>query len=295
MAEPRPRGRQLITTDHDLAGQVALVTGAGRPRGIGQGIALALAARGADVVVTDIRTGGLKSRGERSDGSDRVSGGLKSLVRAIQAQGTRGLALVGDIGLASDTERLVADALGTFGRIDILVNNAAAPRANDRVPVASLDESDWNRVISTNLTGTFLVTRAVLRHMLARGGGGRIISLSSTSGKVGAANEAAYSATKFGIIGFTQSTSREVASAGITVNAVCPGLIETDRVLGRIREEYPDLDLEVARRDRVLRTVPVGRIGSPSDVANLVVFLASPASSFITGQAYNVCGGEVMH
>jgi NAD(P)-dependent dehydrogenase (short-subunit alcohol dehydrogenase family) len=277
----------------DLQGNVAIVTGAGRPGGIGRAIARSLAAHGADVVVTDIHADGLVSSGEPRRGPK--SGGLSDAVAAIEETGRRALAVVGDVGSVEDVDRIVDGTLEAFGRIDILVNNAGAARTTDRVPVIELGVEDWNRVLSANLTGTFLMTRAVLSHMVQRSGGGRVINISSTSGKTGDAREAAYCASKFGVIGFTQAVSREVGAHGITVNAICPGLIETERVIGRLHEEYPDETLSEAVRRRVAKTVPVARIGTPADVANLVTFLAGPESGFINGQSYNVCGGEVMH
>lgn len=158
-----------------------------------------------------------------------------------------------------------------------------------------VDDASWDRVIAVNLRGTFLCTRAVLRDMLRRNEGGCIINIWSMNGKIGTARRAAYCASKFGIIGLTQSVAQEVARYGIRVNGVCPGYVDTARADSSVQRDYPGLDLAAAKAQRAEALVPLGRLALAEDVANVVHFLASPAASHITGQAYNVCGGVIMH
>lgn len=279
-----------------LDGKVAMVTGTARVRGIGRASALALAREGADLVITDIRSEGQRNAGEQGQDEQRLGWrGIESLAAEIEGLGRRVLPLTGDVSQAADVERMVDEALRTFGRIDVLLNNAAAPQGGDRLPIWEVEDSWWDLVIAVNLRGTFLCTRAVVRDMLRRNEGGRIISISSINGKMGSARRAAYCASKFGIIGFTQAVALEVAPHGITVNAVCPGSTDTARADSSVGRDYPGLDLEAAKRRKVEALIPLGRMGQAEDVANVVAFLASPAASYITGQAYNVSGGRVMH
>ncbi|MQF82269.1 MAG: SDR family oxidoreductase, partial [SAR202 cluster bacterium] len=186
-----------------------------------------------------------------------------------------------------------------FGKIDILVNNAGAPAGPDRVPVVDLEEDVWDQVLSVNLKGTFLMSQAVSRHMIQRGGGGKIINMSSVSGKKGAARFAAYCSSKFGVIGFTQSLALEMAEHNVTVNAICPSLIETERVYGMASalkpgpetstEEWRDVMVERAGASN-----PLGRIGQAQDVADVAAFLASSQADYLTGLAINVAGGSHM-
>jgi len=194
---------------------------------------------------------------------------------------------------------LVEGTLLKFGKIDILVNNAGAPAGPDRVPVVDLEEDVWDQVLSVNLKGTFLMSQAVSRHMIQRGGGGKIINMSSVSGKKGAARFAAYCSSKFGVIGFTQSLALEMAEHNVTVNAICPSLIETERVYGMASalkpgpetstEEWRDVMVERAGASN-----PLGRIGQAQDVADVAAFLASSQADYLTGLAINVAGGSHM-
>ena len=277
----------------EFAGRVVLVTGCARARGIGRAIAVAFARAGADVVVTDVAAGG--TRNENEEGLEQIRlgwKGLDSLAGEIKSLGRRVLTLVGDVSRVADAERFIADAIAQFGRIDVLVNNAAAPHGADRRLLWEIPEEAWDLVIDVNLKGTFLMSRAVIPHMLKRGSG-RIISMASVSGKRGTARRGAYTASKFGVIGLTQVMAQELGAQGITVNAICPGSVDTSR-----RESTSRRERALAERDPnapVLSLPPTGRVARPDDIARLALFFASEASDHITGQAWNVDGGTVMH
>ena len=272
MAEPTP-----------LAGKVAIVTGAGRYRGIGRHIALALARHGADVAVT-----GSGRPPETFPEEEQKLGwrDVESVAGEVRALGRRALPLAVDVRKAEDARRLVEETVRAFGRIDILVNNAAAGRGRDRVPLIDLEESEWRRVLSVNLDGVFLVTREVGRYLVQQGQGGRIINISSIAGRQGMPNFGAYAVTKAGVILFTQVLAAELAPHGINVNCVCPGLIDTYRM--------EDVTRPGPVRDAVLRTIPLGREGEPEEVGELVAFLAGPDAGYIHGQTINIDGGRVM-
>jgi len=246
----------------DLSGKVALVTGASR--GIGRAIATTLASAGASVVVN-----------YRSNDA-----AAQAVVAEITGADGKALAVQADVGRADEVERLVKATLDTYGRLDVLVNNAGITR--DTL-LLRMKEEDFDAVLATNLRSVFLCTKAALR-TLTRQRAGRIINITSVVGLMGNAGQANYAAAKAGIIGFTKSTAREIASRGITVNAVAPGFIET---------ELTDTLGDEARK-AVLDDIPLGRLGQPHDVAALVCFLASDAAAYITGQTFTVDGGMVM-
>ncbi|HZM46744.1 MAG TPA: SDR family NAD(P)-dependent oxidoreductase [Burkholderiales bacterium] len=277
----------------EFDGKIVLITGCGRARGIGRAIAVAFARSGADVVVTDLAAGGTRNENDEGLEEKRIGWkGLESLAGEIQALGRRVLTLVGDVSRATDAERFVADALAQFGRIDVLVNNAAAPHGADRRLLWEVPEEAWDLVIDVNLKGTFLMNRAVIPHMLSRGSG-RIINMASVSGKRGTARRGAYTASKFGIIGLTQAMAQELGAHGITVNAICPGSVDTSR-----RESTSRRERALIERDPnapVLGLPPTGRVARTDDIARLALFFASEQSDHITGQAWNVDGGTVMH
>ncbi len=241
----------------DLSGRVAIVTGSGQ--GIGQAIALKLAEVGATVVVNDI-----------AESAQRVA----EEIRAINRQS---LAVLADVSSSPDVARLVETTVNTYGKVDILVNNAGILR--DRL-VVRMSDDDWDRVLNVNLKGVFLCTRAVLKHMVEQRWG-RIISISSIVGMTGNRGQANYASAKAGIIGFTRTIAKEMASRGITANAIAPGFIETDMIQG----------LNESQRQEFIAHVPLGYLGSPRDVAEAVAFLASEEARYITGQVLNVDGG----
>ena len=271
---------------YDLRGKVALVTGAAGAAGLGRAIALRLAREGADLVVNDLS----EEAGIRT--------GLPKVVEEIKALGQSALAVYADVTRADQVDKMVEQALERFGRIDILVNNAGAPAGADRVPVVDLEEEAFDLVLDVNLKGTFLCCRAVARHMLQRGGGGTIINISSTSGKHGVARFAAYCASKFAVRGFTQSLARELGPHGITVYAICPGLLATERIDDMAAALAPDgvdpADHRAQMIAHAIENVPLGRMLDTEDVARVAAFLASNESDFMTGASLTVDGGMHM-
>ncbi len=277
-----------------LEGKVAMVTGSGGERGFGRAIARRLAAEGADLVLTDVAPAGTRVVATKPAGGWR---GLDAVADEVRQAGRRAVTALVDVRAADQIQRAVDLADRTFGRIDILVNNAAAPPGADRVPVVELPEEAWHVVLETNLTGTYLCSKAVAGLMVARGTPGRIVNMSSNCGKVGYARLAAYCASKFGVIGLTQALAMELAPHRITVNAICPGSADTDRLdfLGRRADGSYDPALHArALADRAAQ-IPLGRVASAEDVAELAAFLGSDASAYVTGQAINLAGGTVMH
>lgn len=266
----------------ELENQVAIVTGAGRMRGIGRAAALALARSGCDVVLTG--TG----RDPTTFPDDEKQAGwrdIESVAEEVRTMGKRALPLVLHVADAHQVDDMVQQAINTLGRVDILVNNAASPRGADRVPVAELSEDLFRRVMEIKVMGTFLCSRAVARHLVDQGQGGSIVNVSSTAGRRGLANTAAYCAANFAVHGFTQSLALELAPYQVRVNAVCPGLIDTER------NEFLKQD---DRWDRQVRRIPLGHVGAAADIGEAIRFLCSPGAAFITGEYININGGAVM-
>ncbi len=277
-----------------LEGKVAFLTGSGGEHGFGRAIARRLAAEGAEVVLTDVAPQGTRVVPTKPESG---WGGLEAVAAEVRARGRRALTALVDVRSAAQIDAAVERALGTFGRIDVLVNNAAAPPGPDRVPVVELPESAWETVLEVNLEGSYLCAKAVAATMLRLGIRGRIINMASNCGKVGYPRLAAYCASKFGLIGLTQALAMELAPAGITVNAICPGAADTDRLdyLGRRPDGSFDPALREVEVKRRAESIPLGRVATPEDVAEVTAFLASDAAEYVTGQAINVAGGAVMH
>ena len=265
--------------------KVALVTGASGERGLGRAIALKFAEQGASLVVSDLFN-------NESD----TWGGLAAVVEEITSIGQEAISRTADVTDSSAVDGLVEAAIARFGRVDILVNNAGAPAGPDRVPVVDLPEDVFDQIMAVNVRGTFLMSRAVARHMTERPGGGKIINMSSLSGLRGKGKFAAYCASKFAIIGFTQSLAHELGQHGVNVNAICPGLIDNDRVYDMATALRPD-DVSVEEFhdymvERGSSSNPMGRLGTPDDVASAALWLASDESSYVSGESIRVTGGD---
>ena len=281
----------------ELEGKVALVTGAGGMRGVGRATALKLARQGADLVLTDVRreVADLPPAEVRTEWQ-----GIDSVAEEVGELGRRCLPLYCDLGHIDQIRNMVTQAIDHFGRIDILVNNARAIIGRDKVPVTELAPEVWDHFLSINTTAVFLCTQLVGREMVRQGTGGRIINIASNAGKQASAMGAAYSASKFAVLGLTQASALDLAQYNITVNAVCPGPIDSGRLSYWERDlaEERGITLEEFREQIVEeagRRTPLGRVAEAEDVANMVAFLASDDASFITGQAYNVNGGLLFH
>lgn len=268
----------------ELAGKVAIITGAGRLRGIGRATAVALARMGANIVPT-----GTGRTPETYPPDERAAGwrDVESTAEQVRALGSKALPLTGDVSKSEDVARMVQATLHEFGRIDILVNNAAFPRGEDRVTVDRLDEAVWRRVLDIKVTGAFLFSKATAPLMIKQGQGGRIINISSIAGKRGAAAAPAYSTANFAVQGFTQSLAQWLAPHRISCNAICPGVTDTARMddLGYPRSQ---------RWEQTLARIPMRRAATDDEIAGVIAFLCSPAGEYITGQSINVDGGMVM-
>ncbi len=246
----------------DLTGRSAVITGGSR--GIGRAIVLRLATQGADITFS--------YKGNTAAAEETVA--------AVEALGRRAIAHQGDVTDPAAAEALVKTALEAYGKVDILVNNAGVTR-DDLIMRMSLD--NWREVLETNLFGAFYAIKAVTRPML-KARSGRIISITSVSGQAGQTGQANYSAAKAGLIGLTKATARELASRGITANAVAPGFVLTE-----LTQDLPE-----ALQAQITAATPLGRFGTTEEVANAVAFLASDEAAYITGQVLAVDGGLVM-
>jgi 3-oxoacyl-[acyl-carrier protein] reductase len=245
-----------------LKGKTAVITGSGR--GLGKSIALKLASMGANIVLNDIV----------------VSDAIDATAEEFKAAGYNVVVTKGDVRNAEDVKLMVKTAVDTFGSLDILVNNAGVTKDK---PLAMMSEEEWDLVLGINLKGAFLCTKACGKQMIKQKGG-KIVNIASVSGVYGNAGQANYSSSKAGLIGLTKTTAKEFASRNITCNAVAPGIIQS-----KMTDVLPD---EV--KQNYLKNIALGRFGTPEDVANVVAFLASPDSNYVTGQVIDIDGGLVM-
>jgi NAD(P)-dependent dehydrogenase (short-subunit alcohol dehydrogenase family) len=268
--------------------RVALITGCGKPIGIGNSTARALAAKGVAVVVSDLRPTGVANEFNAPEDTDVNWGGVDTLVEQIRAAGGTASATLGDVSREEDAGRMVAEVIAQYGRLDILVNNAGAPQGADRNEIENVPVAAWDLTMGVNAKGAFLMSRAAVPHM-RRAKWGRIVSVSSKAAFRPGAKRATYAASKAAIVGFTKSLALDLAPFGITVNAVCPGPIRTSRAISTNRREYGD-NLEIGFRERA-KAIPVGRFGEPDEIASMIAYLASDDAAFVTGQAIGVDGG----
>lgn len=257
---------------HRFAEKVVLVTGASR--GIGRAIAEAFLESGAKVALCA-----------------RTVPELESLADAWNQGRRRALALECDVTSRESVERAIQDLSASWGTLDIVINNAGI---SGRTPIDEDAHELWQQILDVNLTGSYLVSRSALELMTS--GGGRIINMSSVLGRFGVAGYAAYCTSKHGIVGFTRALALELAPRGITVNAICPGWVETDMADKGIRETAEVLGVTPDEfRDQAIAGVPLKRFLDPKEVANLTLYLSSEDASAITGQTYNICGGQIMN
>lgn len=274
-----------------LDASVAIVTGAARHRGIGRGIARGLAERGANIVAV-----GSPRPPERYPEDERAIGwrGSASVAAEMEALGAKAIGIDADLTRASEADRIVAETLAKFGRIDVLVNNAGLGIAGER-NLWEIDDQEWYDVVDVNLNAVYLLTSRVMRNMVEANAGGRIINISSAAGRIGVPQYGAYCATKFAVIGLTQMLAIEAAPHRITVNCVAPGSVDTDMMDGTFAHMATRFHSEPdAMKQAVVRSILLGRQGRPDDIANAVAFFASEDASWITGQTLNVTGGTPM-
>ena len=270
----------------DLSGKVAIVTGAGRYRGIGRDTALALARAGADVAVT-----GTGRPPDTFPDDEKAMGwrDIDSVADEIRAIGRRAATIVADLGDPAQARGIVEQTVAELGSVDILVNNAAYAMAGDRVPVVELDDDIWHRVLDIKVHGSYYASKAAAQAMIRQGTGGSIVMVSSIAGKIHPRNFAAYVVANMSLQGLTGSLSKELGDYNINVNTVCPGVIDTSRWDNK-RDNTP-----TGREDweRLESNIPMGRPGTGTDVASTIVFLCSDEAHWISGQSINIDGGQV--
>ena len=289
--QPAPAAKIPPMKNYDLSGKVALVTGAGRPRGLGEGIANRLAECGCSVLVTDLGTSPSEHMPDQHIGA---TDSMNAVVQGIRDQGGEADAWPLDVRDESQVESAVARAVERFGRLDILVNNAGIGYLI--AACTELPEDKWDAVLDVNLKGPFLCTKHAARQMIKQGEGGRVINIASQAAKSSFPHMAAYTASKHGLVGLTRTCAMELGPHGITVNAVCPNHVTTG--LGATQNDYFSnhfgLTLEQYLQNMRARN-PMRREGKVTDTANAVAFLCSEQAVYINGDSLNVTGGEEMH
>lgn len=273
----------------DLEGKTVIITGVGRPRGIGRASALRFAQEGAKLVLADLGAGD-----SHMGDIDGVSPDLDAVAQEVSAMGGDAIAVATDVSDEAQVEALVAAAVDRFGRVDTMVANAAI-LAGKGDPLEVPHEA-YMRVLSVNLAGVFLSARVAARQMKKQGGGGSIVTVGSRASRRGSADSAAYCSAKFGVIGLTQSLAMALAGDGIRVNCVCPGAVDTEMYVGVTNElaDREGVDFEAARA-KLGSLIPLGRLTTAEDIAKAIVWFASDETSHVTGQAFNVNGGSWMN
>lgn len=264
-----------------LEGSVAVITGAGRMRSIGRGIAQALAAGGCDIVVT-----GSGRSPEHYPEEEKAAGwrDIESVADEVRTMGRRALAVVSDVSDIDSVSQLADQVLAELGRVDFIINNAGAARAGDRAAVVDVSPEVWRNVINVNLNGTFYMSQVFGRKLIEQGEGGAIINISSIGGKLMAPTTAAYAASKAGIHALTCAMSGEMGAHGVRVNAICPGIVMTSRLDDLSEEQWAGI---------VDSYIPLKRAGDPADIGNMVAYLCSEQGNWISGQLYSVDGGQL--
>ncbi len=272
-----------------LAGKVAIVTGAGRMRGIGRAIALRLAKDGADVVVSALARTSEEMPTQEREASWR---GEQSVADEIATTGGRSLALDVDVTRPAAVQAMVRRTVKELGRIDILVNNAGLALVSGKKNLWETEDEEWHREIDVNLNGVYHCCKAVAKVLVDQKEGGRIINISSLAGRVAQPQYGGYTPAKFAVIGLSQMLALELAPYNVTVNALCPGSTDTDMMDGTFRRtgERMGVPFEMVK-EGVKRFVPLGRQAEPAEIASVVSYLASPAAEYITGQSISVDGG----
>lgn len=274
----------------DLAGKVAVVTGVGRPRGIGRATALRLAQEGAKVVLADLG----KDMSQVASDIRGVTPDLAQVAAEVEEAGAEVLAIPTDVSRPEEVNALLQGAVDHFGGVDIMVCNAAILADRNADPL-ELPEAIFARVLAVNLTGTFLCAQAAARHMIQRGHGGKIITIGSRAARRGMPNLIAYSSSKFGVIGLTQSLALALAPHGIRVNCVCPGAVDTDMATEGQEIQAASLGTSLqALKSQLAQNIPLARLTVADDLAKAIVWFASAESDHLTGQALNVNGGSLM-
>jgi NAD(P)-dependent dehydrogenase (short-subunit alcohol dehydrogenase family) len=271
--------------------RVALVTGCGKRDGIGAAVARALSRAGHILVVVDLQPAGVRDAHEPARAADPEWGGLSSLVAELEAAGGKASSATGDISNEADVARIVGHAIETYGRLDVLVNNAGAPLSLGHGDVEAVTADDWDRVFAINVRGTFLMCRAAAPHM-RRQNWGRIINIASIAGRTGSKANSTYAASKAAVIGLSHSMALDLGPAHVTVNAILPGFILTSRSLSGMSKRLGQADIDDATIAKSTPVVPLGRAGTPDDIAGTVAFLASDAAAYTTGQSFVIDGGS---
>jgi len=269
----------------ELKGKTAIITGAGKRAGLGAAMARRLAAEGVNLVLADLGTGAAR---------DEVPAELAALAAELEGQGAAAIAVACDMLAPDQVQALVDAAVARFGQLDILVNNAGV--GDIMKPLVELSVQEWDTVLGVNLRGVFLATQAAARHMIARGGGGRIVNIASQAAKSAFPHAAAYTSSKHGLVGLTRVAALELGPHGINVNAICPNHVTTG--LGAWQNEHfsklagQSVDQYLAS---MTQRIPLGRPGLQEDTANACAFLCSDQSRYMTGESMNVSGGEEYH